>query len=232
MSCIRLFFPCVAAALLLVACSVPPPLQKDDVPPLFASLFPEKKVKKVIAFGKVKVSIDGEMHSGSIEVRWNDSGEFSADFYAPLGIIIGSIKAAAGRGTVAFEAKEYAFTMAQTMDTLPFAWGRDLTFGDLLEILLAQMPAPYTSCLRSRPDSLSNERRTISALWKTDSCEIQAEIGRRSCTPESVKLVFKKHAPFWCLKIGSFEEFRAHKIELRENDRNYFSITYTKVKCD
>lgn len=226
------FFTCTAAVFLFAGCSMPPPLKTDDVPPLSAGLFPEQNFRQVTALGKVELSIDGETHAGTAEVRWKNTGELSADFYAPLGIIVASVKAADGRGKVVFDDKEYTFTMTQTMDSLPFAWGRDLTFGDLARILLAQPPALYGSYLKNQPDSLAHERRTISIWWKTDSIGAELRIRRRSHEPEKVMFVCKKRSAFWSLTMSAFAHQRAQKIELRENDKNYFSIRYTEVNSN
>ena len=228
----RIFLFGTTAAFLFAGCSMPPPLRIDDVPTLSAGLFPEQNFRQVTAFGKVELSIEGESHTGTVEVRWKNTGQLSADFYAPLGIIIGSVKAADGQGTVSFDGKEHSFSMTQTMDTLPFAWGRDLTFGDLVRILLAQPPAVYVSYLKNPPDSLVQERRTICARWKTDSIGAEVRIRTRSHVPEKVMFVCKKRSAFWSLTLSAFDHQRANKIELRENDKNYFSIKYTEVNCN
>jgi len=228
----RHFPPCIATVLLFLTCSPPPPLQKDEVPPVVALMFTENKLSTVAAFGEVRLSIDGEVHRGTIEVHWDSTGRFNADFYAPLGIIVGSIKAHDGRGTVTFDEGTYTFTIAQTMDTLPFAWGHDLAFGELIRILIGKMPVAYATRLQQQPDSCINGRKTISALWKTDTLDIQADVRKRPREVEKLAFIFKKPPGWRQVMLQSFTQGRAHKIELRENDRNYFSIKYTKVKCN
>lgn len=218
--------------LLPFSCSTPPPLQKDDVPKLLALLSTEHDFKTVAASGDVRVAINGEVHRGTIEVHWNNNGRFNADFYAPFGMIAGSIKATEDGGTVTFEENEYNFTATQTMDTFPFAWGRDLTFGELMMVLLGRIPAAYANRLQLLPDSCSNERKTISSLWKTDTLDIQAIMRKQAAGDVKVMFIFKKHQPFRYLLLQSFKQGRAFKIEFRENDGNYFSIKYTKVKCN
>jgi hypothetical protein len=226
----RHFFYSIAALLFLLTCTPPPPLQKEEVPPVVALMFTENKFSTVAASGEAHLSIDGEVHRGTIEVHWDSTGKFNADFYAPLGIIVGSIKADSNSGTVTFDEGAYSFAMSQTMDTLPFAWGRDLTFGELISILIGKIPVIYAARLQRLPDFCVNERKTISALWKTDSLDIQATIRKRSREAESFTLIFKRRTPFRSVTFRSFSRGQVHKIELRENDRNYFSIKYTKVK--
>lgn len=226
----RHFSSSIAVLLFLLTCTPPPPLQKEEVPPVVALMFTENNFSTVAASGEVHLSIDGEVYRGTIEVHWDSTGTFNADFYAPLGIIVGSIKADSNSGTVTFDEGTYSFTMTQTMDTLPFTWGRDLKFGELIRILIGKIPGIYAVRLQQPPDSCINERKTISALWKTDTLDIQATIRRRSMEGESFTLIFKRRAPFRSVTLRSFSQGQVHKIELRENDRNYFSVKYTKVK--
>jgi hypothetical protein len=216
---------------MFLGCCMPPPLQKGDVSSLFSSIVSENKFLKVTASGIVQVNVNGEVHTGSIDVEWNDSGAFNATFYGPLGITLGSIRATATQGTVKFDEGAYTFSPMQTMDSLPFAWGSRITFGELEEILLGRIPVIYASRLQEKPDSIFNGPRTIFALWETDSMEIRTEVQKRSQQLGAVTFFYKKSMPFPRVTLSSFKEKQAHKIELRENDRNYFSIKYTSVKC-
>jgi hypothetical protein len=220
----------VASVLVLAACSVPPPLQKGDLPSLFAPLFSVRGCTAVVASGEVKVCIDGETHTGSVDVGRSNDGRFEATFYGPFGMTLGSIRATADSGTATFDQGAYALFPDRTMGALPFTWGSDLTFGELEDILVGGIPVAYASRLLQRPDSIIEGRRTISALWKTDTVDVRAEVHRRSQQIVAVTLVLKKRVPFPQVAFGSFKEGRAHKIELRENDRNYFLLRYTKVK--
>ncbi|MGA2506875.1 MAG: hypothetical protein ABSF80_05290 [Chitinispirillaceae bacterium] len=207
-------------------------MQKEDIPRFLASLSPEHGYTTVAACGDVRISIDGEMHKGTIEVHWHNNGCFNADFYGPFGVIAGSIKGTESGGTVTLAEGQYKFAFTQTMDSLPFAWGKDLTFGDMVMVLLGRMPSAYAARMQLSPDSYSYDRKTISGLWKTDTLDIHAIIRNRAERQSRVMFVFKKHLPFWYLTFQSFKQGRAFKIEFRENDRNYFSIKYTKVKCN
>jgi len=222
----------ITAVLMLFTCSPPPPLPLEDVPAAVALITPEDTVSAIAAFGDVRVTIDGEEHRGKLEVHRRGTGEFSADFYALLGITVGSIRADNDRGTVAFDGGTYAFTKTQAMDTLPFTWGQDLTLGDLMRIMTGEVPLACAERLRQAPDSCIDGGKTISALWKTDTLDIRAILRKKSREAECFVFVFKKRKPYRSLTLQAFSGRRAHKIELRENDTNYFSIRYAKLKCD
>jgi len=217
--------------LMIFVCSPPPPLPLEDVPAAIALMFPEGTVSTVAAFGDVRVTLEGEEHRGKVEVHRRGTGEFSADFYALLGITVGSIRADNDRGTVAFDDGTYTFTTTQAMDTLPFTWGQDLTLGDLMRIMTGEVPLACAARLQRPPDSYIDGRKTISALWKTDTVDIRAVLRKKSREAECFVVVYKRSTPYRSLTLQSFSGGRAHKIELRENDTNYFSIRYTKLNC-
>ena len=224
------FFVFVALGLMLCLCSPPPPMvQPEDLGPVFAPLYPNHDVEAVTAFGEADIAMSGEAHSGSVETKWTKSG-FQADFYGPLGVLIASIHADSINGLATIRDKEYVFNVKSTMEALPFSWGSDLTFGEFAKVMTGRLPAAIKPQLEKRPDSVFQEKKTIFALWKTDSLCIQAKIGRRTEKIERITLIFKKKQPFLYLTFESFKEGIAHKIELRENDANYFLIKYTKVK--
>jgi hypothetical protein len=224
---------CIAALLaLIIACSMPPPLLKDDVPAATALMAPGDSIRPLAAFGDVRMAIDGELHRGSVEVHRSGTGEFSADFYAAFGIIAGSIRMENSRGTVCLDDHTYTFADTQSMDTLPLAWGKDLTMDDLTHVLLGEVPPACAMLLRQKPDSCVDGKKTISAVWKTDSIDIEATLKKRSRSTEGVVFIFKRLTPYRFLAFKSFSGGRAYKIELRENDRNYFSIRYKKLKYD
>ena len=228
----RLLSTFIPAVLVLFACSPPPPLPLEDVPAAVALMFPGDSASTLAAFGDVRVTLEGEEHRGKVEVHRHGTGEFSADFYALFGLTVGSIRADNDRGTVAFDGRTYTFTMTQSMDTLPFTWGQDLTLGDLTRIMMGEVPLAWAARLQQPPDSCVDGKKTISALWKTDTLDIRAELRKKSRETECVVFIFKKLRPYRSLTLQSFSGKRAHKIELRENDANYFSIRYARLKCN
>jgi hypothetical protein len=213
----------------LLSCSVPPTFREEGVPPLAASLYAEGFAREGSAFGSVEVMVDGESRKGSLELKWVRSRFFKADFYAPLGIIVGYIMADSSGGNIEYEDRTHAFSYASTMDTLPFSWAQEMRFGEFTEILKGRPPASFRTVLERPPDSLERQGGAIYAVWKTDSYMMRARIGGRSPKIEAVTFVYAKRQPPWRLTLGSFEKGTAKKIELRENDRNYFSIKYAKV---
>jgi hypothetical protein len=199
----------IAVSLFFLTCSTPPPLLKDDIPDATAPILTGDTIRAVRAFGDVRLAIDGKLHRGTVEVHRGDTGVFSADFYAAFGITVGSVRLENGQGMVCIDGGTYTFSEAQTMDTLPVAWGQDLTMHDLTHVLLGEVPPACAAVLRQRPDSCVNGKKTISALWKTDSIDIEVSLKRRSGEIIGVVFVFKRRAPFRFLALKSFSGGRA-----------------------
>jgi hypothetical protein len=206
----------------------PPPLQTESSGDLFDSLKHQRTPDAVTAFGDAEISINGERHSCSIETKWKKNG-FQTDFYGPLGMVVASIHADSLQGTATVRDKEYSFAVNRTMDTLPFSWASDLTFGDFERVMIGVLPSAIFPKLNDRPDTISREKKAIFTLWKTDSLEMRVKIGVRSQKIESVSVAFKKRTPFWYLTMAAPQQGIFRKIELRENDTNYFIIKYLKV---
>jgi hypothetical protein len=221
---------CIVAFLLLQSCSPPPPLFRQDVPGAVGMIFTGVNSTAVDAFGAVSLAVEGEVHHCSIEVHGDTTGRFTADFYAPLGISVGSIRCDRNQGTVVFDEGKYTFSKTQTLDTLPFSWGHDLTLSDLQDILLGTVPASFAERLGHQPDSFIDGKKAISVVWKTDTLDIRAKLRKRGKAAESFAFIYKKTEPFRMVTLGEMRKGQAHKIDLRENDRNYFSIRYTDLK--
>jgi hypothetical protein len=181
--------------------------------------------------GDVTIRSDQEEMNGTVDVKLDRAGRRArADFYGPLGVAIASFQSDSTQGVLAVGERRYVFSADQKMDSLPFGWGRDLTCGEFMRIVLGQIPLVASEKVCSRqPDSLVKKRNTINTVWKTDTMEIRAETDAKSGRVKKAFLHYKKQTPFWVLKLSSFHNGMAYKIEFTENDGNYFSIHYTKV---
>jgi hypothetical protein len=216
--------------ILLSSCSPPPPLERQQLPDLCGAFFPVAAIGPGTAFGDIAIRNNSEVHNGSVDVKRERDGSVKADIYGPLGTNAASLIADSVHGTIAFENRSFSFAFNQTMDTLPLEWGRDLTCKEFLSIILGKVPeVTATTFCKKQPDSLTKKRNTIYVLWKTDSLEMRVKIDSRSGRLKEACFYFKKHAPFWQLKMGPFHQGIAYKIQFRENDGNYFLIHYTEV---
>ncbi len=220
----------LATLMLLMGCTMPPLLYKEDVLSLIHQLFPVRQADRFLAYGEATFSIDGEVHACGIEVK-ADTDTFRADFYGPLGIPVGSISAAAssGRGSLRFRDKEYRFDLSQTVSIPSLGANSSLTYSDLLRVLRGRVPQLFEDPLEKSADSVYDDRAAITLLWKTDSLGLRVRITKRPAAIAEVELI-PKDKEGEGLRLSSFRNGRATIIEVRESDGNYFSVTYTRVK--
>ncbi|MBN2037705.1 MAG: hypothetical protein JW768_13270 [Chitinispirillaceae bacterium] len=215
--------------LMMAACTPPPPPDIGTVSNVCEPLVRGPSTREFAGSGDAALSVEGDVHHGNIDVIADGKGTVRAHFYGALGIIVASVTADAGSGSVSFDDQTYAFTADQTMDTLPFSWGRDLAFSDLVSLLQGRLPYGFAAVMRRPPDSMDVRRTTIKLLWQTDMVQITAAIKRRSSALCWI-MAGMSGQPSWTLKMGRFRKEKPYKIELREDDRNYFLITFEKIR--
>jgi hypothetical protein len=203
----------------------------DDPQPLVQSTLHGTRSRMFIASGEATICIGGEVHSGAVDVKHNSSGWFDANFYGPLGILIASVSADTAQGSVTTEKGTQSFRRDQSMDTLPYAWGRDLSFNDLIAVLSGTVPDSLAAICDGPPDSTLDKKKTINIIWNTDILKVAITIRKKTNRVETVFIENRKNTA-WSLKLAGFRQGCAHKIELREDDRNYFSISFEKVRYD
>jgi hypothetical protein len=226
------FFRLLGLSLLLeaIACTPPPRLVMEDLPLLVQStLHHGVRSHTFIASGEVTICTRGEVHSGAIDVKCDSNGSFAANIYGPLGVLIASVSADTAQGSVATEKGRQSFRCDQTMDTLPFAWGRNLSFKDIIAVFSGIAPDSLAAILARPPDSIIEKKKTINFVWNTDILKAGMTIKKKSNRVATVFFEHMKNA-VWSLKLAGFRQGCAYKIELREDDRNYFFITYEKIR--
>jgi hypothetical protein len=214
-----------------IVCTPPPRLAMDDPRSLVQSALHGTRSPVFIASGEATICINGEIHSCAVDVKHDSTGGFAANFYGPLGILIASVSADTTKGSVTTEKGTQSFRRDQTMDTLPFAWGRNLSFNDLIAVFSGTAPDALAAIIDGLPDSTLDKKKTINIIWNTDILRAGITIRKKTNRVETVFFEHMKNAA-WFLKLAGFRQGCAHKIELREDDRNYFSIIYEKVRYD
>lgn len=224
----KVFF--VFPALASLSCTPPPRVNPEELPGFLESLYLMDSSHTVLASGSAEISIQGEKHGGSVEVTSEGNGRFEAGFYGPLGVLVASVKSSPEGGVLDFNDVRKSFAMDRTLDTVPFSCCGLLTFRDFLRLLSGRLPAGCRSRFQKRPDSVFDGRKTITAVWKTDSLLIAVEIKRKAAEVNRVVFHFKRGAPGCRLTFIGFKYGLSHKIELRQNDENYFSISFSTVR--
>lgn len=202
----------------------------DDLPSLINTLVTRDTYRGFLnASGEATICINGEIHNGTIDIQTGTSGALSASIYGPLGVSIASIRADSIEGSLVFDKGTRFFRRSQKMDSLPYAWGRDLSFNDLTAIITGGIPDSFKIVLNSPPDATQESKKTINLLWKTDNLTIKASIRKKDKYIEVMEFLCTRQM-HWSLALSNFKQGFAYKIKVREDDKNYFSITYEKYR--
>ncbi len=216
-------------AFFLSGCTKPPRLNYDDISSTLESLSQFRSdLSKFKGSGDLSIAKDGQRSSGKADVVWDQSGVFKAFIYSPFGAQVAAIKASAGEGEILMDERIYHFALDDTMSTLPFDWGRCLTFRQFIIFLTGRMPKA-AQVLESRPDTLVHDKSRASAVWNSDSVDIKASVNRRSGQVESVNYSFHCEQGRYSAQFGAFKQGLAREIMIRDNSRNYISLKYEVI---
>lgn len=225
---VRVFLCFVFPVVAILSCTHAPKLTKEALHvSLYDQIYFEKQPQKIRGGGDVSLSLNGERYYGSVDMLWESSGNFRADFYSPFGGVIASVKADSIEGVMNIKENNYKFMINQPMDSLPFIWGKSLTFKKFILLLTGQLSA-VSGNLKGKPDSIISKSRYSTAFWETDTFVISAEVNRRSSRIEKIQF----QTPSWCMQFRSIKEKLAHFIEFNEDDSNYFSLQYEQLKLE
>ena len=164
-----------------------------------------------------------------MDMEWRSGGLFKADIYSPLGGVVISVRADSGAGTVRMDGKEYRFLNDETMDSLPFVWGKSITFGQFMSMLSGQLPGVF-KIVQSKPDTIITERKFTRAIWEDSVSSVEVKIKPKEAESKRLYYHSKEYLQYWVMAFGKFHNTLARYIEFRVDDKNYFSIRYERIK--
>jgi hypothetical protein len=212
---------------LFAFCTKPPP---PDSPDSLSHklLLPGNSPLQIRSYGDITIKLNGDVYSGSADMEWNKNGDFHAEFYSPFGSLVGSVKADSEGGSVMIQNRNLRFNNNNTMDTLPFSWGKQLTFGQFIVFLTGRVSVDFSD-LNRIPDSTWMKGRDAELHYKSGDFDTKINVNRKSMIMEKI-VIDSKTQPGFALKMGAFYKNMARRIEFRGDDKNYISIYYEKIK--
>lgn len=211
----------------LVCCTKAPALNLDYSIADSFYCFNDKTNERIRGFGQISVSVDGRRYNGSIDIDYKDDF-FKASAYSPFGALVASIDADSVQGQISDGKSSNRFFLDAIADSLMFISTDALTFRDFICILTGRLPQRFNK-MGKAPDSVYQGKRNSSLIWKHDSLEITARVHNKSSqlTHLTVQNTVNRG---WKLLFEGINEQLAQTIELRVDDRNYFSIHYQRLK--
>jgi len=223
---IKFYF--VISASLFALCTKPPPLSGLIDSASNNLLQQRNSPLQIRSYGDITIKLNGDVYSGSADMEWKKNGDFHAEFYSPFGNLIGSVKADSEGGSVMIRNRTLRFNNNNTLDTLPFSWGKQLTFGQFIVFLTGRVPVDFVD-LNRVPDSSLIKGKNVEFHYKSGVFDTKVNVNRKSMVMEKI-IIDSKNQTGFALKMGAFINNMARRIELREDDKNYISIYYEKIK--
>lgn len=211
----------------MVCCTRAPALKMDFSIPDSLYCSQGKINERIQGFGQLAVSIDGRRYNGSIDIDCKKDF-FKASAYSPFGALVASIDADSVQGEINDGKNSNRFFLDAVADSLMFISTDDLTFRDFICILTGRLPQRFNK-MGNVPDTILQEKRNTNLIWKQDSLEITARVHNKSSQLTRLKVQNTGNRG-WRLLFEGINEQLAQSIELRIDDRNYFSIHYQRLK--
>ncbi len=224
----RTVFVFLSSLFLLSVCCTRHPLvnlKSSATDTLFS--FKDKNTQRIRGFGQLAISVDGRRYNGSIEIDCKKD-LFKASAYSPFGALVASIDADSLQGEITDGKASNRFFLDAVADSILFMPTNDLTFRDFIHILTGRLPQRFNR-LGQKPDTIFQGKRVSSLIWKADSMEIIARVHNKSSKLTRLT-VQNNQKRGWKLLFDAINEQLAQSIELRVDDRNYFSIHYQRLK--
>jgi len=173
----------------------------------------------------------GKRSSGRCDVRFKSGNDFRAQIYSPFGSTAARIDADSLGVRLSVGKEQYSFMLEESMDAVPFGWGRHFTYAQFIRILMGMMPEELKR-LNSRPDSLAFDKKSAVAVWNSDTLTVRAHISRKNETVESVALYYNLGSEAFTLQFGRFKNGLAAEIVISDDSRNYISLKYDTIRID
>lgn len=209
------------------SCTKPPAVQYNYDSPDVHFYSRDNLPKRIHGFGEITLSIEGRRYIGSFDIDWK-SDFFQLSVYSPFGGLAAVIHCDSLRGKISTDGKDYIFFLDDEPDSLPFMLGEGLTFRDFIFIMTGRLPQNYDK-LRQKPDTVLDGKRDQRLIWNSDPFEIVAYISKKSTSISRLEIRNIKNKA-WHLFFNGINQSFTRSIELKVDDRNYFSVRYERLK--
>ncbi len=216
--------------LLLLACTVRPPLTMDaavaSIAPVAAAA---DSVFSVQGSGTVAVMQNGQELAVTFDLSWNGDSSFAAQFYGPMAMPLASIRSVtAMRWLVTAGDSQYTQHPSQRVSVGQGFVDFPMTWAELLSALTLRYPC--AAHLRGRPDSMFTDRKGAHCLWRSRRCGEQTldiQVALDNKTDRLAEISYGAGGTAGAgLIFGKFRDGRPKEIRFVSSDNNYFYVTY------
>lgn len=209
-----------------------PPLDEHEIT---AALNVPIQIYEIKGFGDITITTSGQSMSGTIDAVRRNTGFFNSQIYTPFGSAIATINATDSIGRAVVNRTVVDFIYNSTMTGIPFPSANLITFGNFLTVITASMPDVYWNLSQTPPDTLARNRRrnTVTASWITDTLTVRAQMSQKTRALDNIVFNYdfsnRENGGKYSLRFERFRNGVPHQITVRENARNFISVTYEDV---
>jgi hypothetical protein len=213
--------------IIFVNCAPPPPgynvLENGVVKKLLSS----ERPGRMMAGGSVDVALDGQSFSGSADIRsWGDT-IFKINVYSLLGASVLKIDCDSSKANVVFQDSNIQIDRSQKLEPLPYDWAKEVTVEQFIGLL--QSKFYKLDILNTIEPHFSEAKRDVKLIWEDSVSKVQLVIHKRSGTIVLLLIQPDKNTSSE-IRISDFFGTSARKYKFFDDNRNYFSIHYDKVR--
>jgi hypothetical protein len=211
---------------------IPPAHIKEITSTGSGSLLKIVSPDSVSAAAAIVFRIQKKTYNGNLVVKRKDTTFFDARIYSLLGIELASITSDSQSVMLEYNDQNYAFSIIHAMDSMPFIWAKSIGLREFQSFFTGNL-APLQTFMNSKPDTAITINRNMTSLrWAMNDRNLNLEliINRKKSLPVQVNLSDSRENRSWSIVFKNFHDGRAYSLLFKEDDNNYFSINYDKLK--
>lgn len=206
----------------------PPPLDYNALESgVVKKLLSSERPRRMQAGGSVDVSLDGQFFSGSADIRsWGDT-VFKINVYSILGASVLKLDCDSSTADVVFQDSNFRIDRSGVLEPLPYKWAGKVTVEQFIGLL--QSKFYKFDILNNFEPHFVEAKREVKLIWEDSVSKVQLVIHKRSGSIVLLTIQPDKNAPSE-IRISDFFGTSARKYKFFDDNRNYFSIHYDKVR--
>ncbi|HEX2959286.1 MAG TPA: hypothetical protein VHO70_20800 [Chitinispirillaceae bacterium] len=190
-------------------------------------LLSSKRPRRMMAGGSVEVALDGQFFSGSADIRSFGDTVFKINVYSILGASVLQFDCGSERADVMFQDSNFQIDKSDTMDQLPYEWAKRITVEQFIGFL--QSNFEMLDIIKKYKPQFLEGKRDVKLIWEDSVSRAQLVIHKRTGSIAALLIQPDKNA-LSDIRISDFSGATARKYKFFDDNRNYFSIHYDKVR--
>jgi hypothetical protein len=186
----------------------------------------------VNAAADIVFRIQKKSYNGNLVVKSKDTALFDARVYSSLGIEVASLISDSQHVMLEYDNQKYTFSTIYAMDSMPFVWAKSISLREFQSFFTGNL-TPLQKCINSKPEMTVAMKKNMTSLrWaiKDRNLLLELIVNRKNSLPVQLYLCDSRENMSWSIVFKNFHDGRAYSLLFKEDDNNYFSINYDKLK--